>query len=37
MRVRLGIRRLRAGDALLRDVRVADSSLELYGQLAFVF
>jgi hypothetical protein len=37
MRVRLGARRLRAGHATLADIRVDDSALELYGQLAFVF
>jgi hypothetical protein len=37
MRVRLGVRRLRAGSAVLGDIEVADSTLELYAQLAFVF
>jgi hypothetical protein len=37
MRVRAGVRRLRAGSVILGDVLVEDSSLELYGQLAFVF
>jgi hypothetical protein len=37
MRLRLGARRLHAGTVTLGDIRVEDSALELYGQLAFVF
>jgi hypothetical protein len=37
MRVRLGVRRLRAASTMLAETRVEDSTLELYGQLAFVF
>jgi hypothetical protein len=37
MRVRLGVRRLRAGHAGLGETEVGDSTLELYAQLAFVF
>jgi hypothetical protein len=37
LRLRLGVRRLRAGETTLGDIPVNDSALELYGQLAFVF
>jgi hypothetical protein len=37
LRFRLGVRRLRASNATLGDIPVEDSTLELYGQLAFVF
>jgi hypothetical protein len=37
LRLRIGARHLRAGSITIGDDPVSDSTLELYGQLAFVF
>jgi hypothetical protein len=37
LRLRLGLRRLIAGRGAVSDVAVKDSTVEIYGQLAFVF
>jgi catechol 2,3-dioxygenase-like lactoylglutathione lyase family enzyme len=37
LRLRLGVRRLFAGTGSVSDIPVQDSTVELYGQVAFVF
>jgi hypothetical protein len=37
LRLRLGVRRLFAGSGSVGDISVKDSTVELYGQVAFVF